>query len=36
LAPAAHRELPTGRTDAPLPLRPQQPRNGTQAPNFQR
>jgi len=36
LAPAAHRELPTGRTDAPPPLRVQQPRNGTQAPNFQR
>jgi hypothetical protein len=36
LAPAARRELPTGRTDAPPPLRPQQLRNGTQAPNFQR
>jgi hypothetical protein len=35
-APAGRRELPTGRAEAPPPLRPQQPRNTTQAPNYQR
>ncbi|TXI38238.1 MAG: hypothetical protein E6Q56_09300, partial [Mycobacterium sp.] len=28
-------ELPTGHTDAPPPVRPQQPRTGAQAPNYQ-
>jgi hypothetical protein len=36
LAPAGRRELPPGHAEAPPPLRPQQPRNGTQAPNYQR
>ncbi|WP_445167325.1 trehalose monomycolate transport factor TtfA [Mycolicibacterium sp. Dal123E01] len=36
LAPAGRRELPPGRADVPPPLHPQQPRNGTQAPNYQR
>ena len=33
--PPAARELPPGRSDAPPLLRPQQPRTGTQAPNYQ-
>ena len=33
--PGRPQALPTGHTDAPPVLRPQQPRTGTQAPNFQ-
>jgi hypothetical protein len=33
--PGRPQALPTGRSDAPPVLRPQQPRTGTQAPNFQ-